>query len=87
MKVAITGLGSSDYIAIEQLALKGIKFSPMPYANPQERYQAVIVSGWSSHIDAVVGRDLGFSRPGPTDAGAVRRSDGSDAWASVRARP
>ncbi len=42
IRVAITGLGSSDYIALEQFALKGIKFAPTPFGNPQERYQAVM---------------------------------------------
>jgi tripartite-type tricarboxylate transporter receptor subunit TctC len=41
VKVAITGLGSTDYIALEQLAVKGIKLVPAPYGNPQERYLAV----------------------------------------------
>jgi len=42
VKVAITGLGSTDYIALEQLAAKGIKLAPAPYGDPQERYLAVL---------------------------------------------
>ena len=58
VKVAITGLGSSDYIALEQLALKGIKFAPAPYANPQERYQAVM----GGHADVL------YEQPGDVRA-------------------
>lgn len=42
VSVAITGLGSTDYIALQQLAAKGLKLVPMPSGNPQERYSAVI---------------------------------------------
>lgn len=44
------------------------------------------VSGRPSHVDAVVGRDLAFSKAGSTDAAAVRRSEGSDAAVAVRGR-
>lgn len=42
LRVAISGLGSPDYIALQQLAAKSIHLTPLPLANPQERYQAVL---------------------------------------------
>ena len=42
LRVAISGLGSPDYIALQQLAAKNIHLTPLPLANPQERYQAVL---------------------------------------------
>jgi tripartite-type tricarboxylate transporter receptor subunit TctC len=42
VKVAITGLGSTDYIALEQLAVKGIRLVPVPFGDPQERYVAIM---------------------------------------------
>ena len=42
VKVAITGLGSTDYIALEQLAAKGVRLVPVPFAHPQERYLATL---------------------------------------------
>ena len=42
LRVAITGFGSPDYIALKQLAAKGIRLAPVPLDNPQERYQAVL---------------------------------------------
>jgi tripartite-type tricarboxylate transporter receptor subunit TctC len=40
LRVAITGLGSPDYLTLQQLAAKGIKLVPVPLANPEERYRA-----------------------------------------------
>ena len=42
LHVAISGLGSPDYLALQQLFSKGIKLAPLPLANPQERYHAVL---------------------------------------------
>lgn len=42
LRVAITGLGSPDYLALQQLFAKGIKLAPLPLANPEERYRAVL---------------------------------------------
>ena len=41
LRVAITGLGSPDYLALQQLYAKGIRLAPVPLANPEERYRAV----------------------------------------------
>ena len=40
LRVAITGLGSPDYLMLQQLAAKGIKLVPVPLSNPKERYRA-----------------------------------------------
>ena len=40
LRVAITGLGSPDYLTLQQLEAKGIKLVPVPLSNPQERYRA-----------------------------------------------
>ena len=40
LRVAITGIGSPDYLTLQQLAAKGIKLVPVPLANPEERYRA-----------------------------------------------
>ena len=40
LRVAITGLGSPDYLTLQQLAAKGIRLSPVPLSNPEERYRA-----------------------------------------------
>jgi tripartite-type tricarboxylate transporter receptor subunit TctC len=42
LRVAITGLGSPDYLALQQLFSKGIRLAPVPLANPEERYRAVL---------------------------------------------
>ena len=42
LKVAISGLGSPDFITLQQLAAKGIELTPLPLANPKQRYQAVL---------------------------------------------
>ena len=41
LRVAITGLGSPDYLMLQQLFAKGIKLVPVPMANPVERYRAM----------------------------------------------
>ncbi len=40
LRVAITGLGSPDYLTLQQLAAKGIKLAAVPLSNPEERYRA-----------------------------------------------
>ena len=40
LRVAITGLGSPDYLTLQQLAAKGIRLVPVPLSNPEERYRA-----------------------------------------------
>ena len=40
LRVAITGLGSPDYLTLQQLAAKGIRLAPLPLSNPEERYRA-----------------------------------------------
>ncbi len=66
LRVAITGLGSPDYIALQQLAATNIQFTPVPLANPQERYQALL----SGHADAL------YEQPGDVrsfvEAGQMR---------------
>ena len=42
LHVAITGLGSPDYLTLQQLAAKGIKLAPLPLSNPEERYRAAL---------------------------------------------
>ena len=42
LRVAITGLGSPDYLALQQLFSKGIRLAPLPRANPEERFRAVL---------------------------------------------
>ena len=42
LRVAITGLGSPDYLTLQQLAAKGIRLAPLPLSNPEERYRAVL---------------------------------------------
>lgn len=41
LRVAISGLGSPDYITLNQFAEKGIQLVPVPFANPEERYGAL----------------------------------------------
>ena len=41
LRVAITGLGSPDYMTLQQLAAKNISLVPVPLANPEERYGAI----------------------------------------------
>ena len=40
LRVAITGLGSPDYLTLQQFEAKGIKLVPVPLSNPEERYRA-----------------------------------------------
>jgi tripartite-type tricarboxylate transporter receptor subunit TctC len=40
LRVAIVGLGSPDYLTLQQLEAKGIKLVPVPMSNPEERYRA-----------------------------------------------
>ena len=40
LRVAITGLGSPDYLTLQQLAAKGIRLAPVPLSSPEERYRA-----------------------------------------------
>lgn len=42
LRVAISGFGSPDYIALQQLALKNINLTPVPRLSPQDRYQALV---------------------------------------------
>lgn len=42
LKVAVTGIGSVDDVAVEQLKKRGLKLLSVPYAKPSERYVAVI---------------------------------------------
>ncbi len=42
LRVAITGLGSPDYLTLQQLAAAGIKLAPLPLSKPEERYRAVL---------------------------------------------
>ena len=41
LRVAISGLGSPDYITLNQFAEKGIQLVPVPFASPEERYAAI----------------------------------------------
>lgn len=42
LRVAISGLGSTDYLMLQQLSLKGIQLTPVPFENPEQRFQAVL---------------------------------------------
>lgn len=42
LKVAVTGLGTPDDVAVEQLRKRGLKLLSVPFAKPAERYVAVI---------------------------------------------
>lgn len=42
LRVAISGFGSPDYIALQQLAVKNINLTPVPRLSPQDRYQALV---------------------------------------------
>jgi tripartite-type tricarboxylate transporter receptor subunit TctC len=41
LRVAIAGVGSPDYMTLQQLNLKGIDLVPVPFAEPEERYRAL----------------------------------------------
>ena len=40
LRVAISGLGIPDYIALQQLDAAGIRLLALPFSNPEERYAA-----------------------------------------------
>jgi putative tricarboxylic transport membrane protein len=42
LKVAVTGLGTPDDVAVEQMKKRGLKLLSVPFAKPSERYVAVI---------------------------------------------
>lgn len=42
LKVAVTGFGTPDEIAVEQMKKRGLKLVAVPFAKPSERYAAVI---------------------------------------------
>ena len=42
LRVAISGFGSPDYIALQQLAAKNINLTPVPRTSPQDRYRALV---------------------------------------------
>ncbi len=42
LKVAVTGFGTPDDVAVEQMKKRGLKLLSVPYAKPAERYVAVI---------------------------------------------
>lgn len=49
LKVAVTGLGTPDELAIEQLKKRGLKLVAVPFAKPGERYASVL----GGHADLV----------------------------------
>ena len=49
LKVGVTGLGTPDELAIEQLKKRGLKLIAVPFAKPGERYASVI----GGHADLV----------------------------------
>lgn len=42
LKVAVTGFGSPDEITVNFFIARGLKLIPVPFANPSERYTAVL---------------------------------------------
>jgi tripartite-type tricarboxylate transporter receptor subunit TctC len=42
LKVAVTGFGSPDEITVNYFVARGLKLVPVPFANPSERYTAVL---------------------------------------------
>ena len=42
LRVAISGFGSPDYIALQQLAVKNINLTPIPRSSPKDKYQALV---------------------------------------------
>jgi tripartite-type tricarboxylate transporter receptor subunit TctC len=42
LKVAVTGFGSPDEITVNFFVARGLKLIPVPFANPSERYTAVL---------------------------------------------
>ena len=59
LRVAISGFGSPDYIALQQLAVKNIKLTPVPRLSPQEKYQA-LVNGEADGLYEQMGDVRGF---------------------------
>jgi tripartite-type tricarboxylate transporter receptor subunit TctC len=49
LKIGVTGLGTPDELAIEQLKKRGLKLVAVPFAKPGERYASVI----GGHADLV----------------------------------
>lgn len=49
LKVAVTGFGTPDEIAVEQLKKRGLKLNVVPFAKPSERYASVA----GGHADLV----------------------------------
>lgn len=49
LKVAVTGLGTPDELAVEQMKKRGLKLVAVPFAKPGERYASVI----GGHADIV----------------------------------
>jgi tripartite-type tricarboxylate transporter receptor subunit TctC len=49
LKVAVTGLGTPDELAVEQMKKRGLKLVAVPFAKPGERYASVI----GGHADMV----------------------------------
>lgn len=49
LKIAISGFGSPDDITIQYFANRGLKFNAVPFANPGERYAALL----GGHVDAL----------------------------------
>ena len=47
LKVAISGFGSPDDITVKYLTSKGLKLNAVPFANPGERYSALL----GGHVD------------------------------------
>jgi tripartite-type tricarboxylate transporter receptor subunit TctC len=47
LKVAISGFGSPDDITVKYLVSKGLKLTAVPFANPGERYSALL----GGHVD------------------------------------
>lgn len=42
LRVAVSGYGSPDYIALQQLAARNLQLTPVAYTSPQERVRAVV---------------------------------------------
>src|SRR5690348_17118017 len=66
LKVAMLGFGSVDDMALKYLEGKGLKFTPVPYAKPGERYTAIL----GGHTDLL------YEQPGDVrsfiDSGQMR---------------
>ena len=66
LKVAMLGFGSVDDMALKYMEGKGLKFTPVPYAKPGERYTAIL----GGHADLL------YEQPGDVrsflDSGQMR---------------